>query len=130
MKHRLDNLLTFLQGRKDDEFLCSLSAFDAYIVTRLQKTPKPYCFAVKSTDPITLFENKADYVHVFSCYDDVGSAWFESILQARVSVCYNAHCGRRLILRYSPTSYSKRNMFYSATEMPSWALLQAAVVLP
>ena len=47
--------LNLFQG-KDDEFLCSLSNFDAYVVTRIQKAPKPFTFAVKSTDPMTLFE--------------------------------------------------------------------------
>ena len=76
-----------LQG-KDDEFLCSLSAFDAYVVTRLHKAPRGFTFAVKSTDPITLFENKADYLHVFSVPEDTGIAWLEAIWRARSYILY------------------------------------------
>lgn len=72
-----------MQG-KDDEFLCSLSVFDAYVVTRIHKSSKQFTFAVKSTDPITLFENKSDYLHVFSVPEDTGIAWLESIWLARV----------------------------------------------
>ncbi|THH08499.1 hypothetical protein EW145_g2653, partial [Phellinidium pouzarii] len=73
---------------KDEEFLCSLSAFDVYIVTRIHKTPKPFSFSVKSTDPITLFENKSDYLHVFSCPDDSGRQWVENIMLARSYILY------------------------------------------
>ncbi|EJC97816.1 uncharacterized protein FOMMEDRAFT_137219 [Fomitiporia mediterranea MF3/22] len=73
---------------KDDEFLCSLSAFDAYIVTRIHKATKSFTFAVKSTDPITLFENKADYLHVFSVPEDTGMAWVEAIWLARSYILY------------------------------------------
>jgi hypothetical protein len=51
-----------IQG-KDETFLCSLSNFDAYAITRRHKAPKPFAFAVKSSDNISLFENKADYLH-------------------------------------------------------------------
>jgi hypothetical protein len=77
-----DNL--FPQG-KDEIFLCSLANFDAYVVTRIHKSPKPYVFAVKSTDNLSLFENAADYVHVFCCSEMVGKKWLENILLARVS---------------------------------------------
>lgn len=56
-------------------------------MTRIHKAPRTFVFAVKSTDPISLFENKADYLHVFSCSEDVGRHWLESILLARVSLC-------------------------------------------
>ena len=72
-----------IQG-KDDEFLCSLSVFDAYIVTRIHKSTKQFTFAVKSTDPISLFENKSDYLHVFSVPEETGVAWVEAIWLARV----------------------------------------------
>lgn len=73
-----------LQG-KDEVFLCSLSNFDAYTVTRAYKAPKPFVFAVKSTDNLTFFENKADYLHMFSCQARDGLKWVEKILVARVS---------------------------------------------
>ena len=79
---RLNNL--FLQG-KDEIFLCSLANFDAYVVTRIHKSPKPYVFAVKSTDNLSFFENSADYVHVFCCSEKDGKKWLENVLLARVS---------------------------------------------
>lgn len=65
--------------------LCSLNNFDAYIVTRVSKAPKPFVFAVKSTDNLSYFESTADYVHVFSCGEHEGQNWLEKILLARVS---------------------------------------------
>ncbi len=79
---RLNNL--FSQG-KDETFLCSLANFDAYLVTRIHKSPKPYVFAVKSTDNLSFFENSADYVHVFCCSEKDGQRWLEAVLLARVS---------------------------------------------
>ncbi|KAF8895653.1 hypothetical protein BD779DRAFT_743603 [Infundibulicybe gibba] len=73
---------------KDEVFLCSLSNFDAYSVTRLYKAPKAFVFAVKSTDNISFFENTADYLHVFSCVPRDGAVWFEKILLARSYVLH------------------------------------------
>jgi hypothetical protein len=67
-------------------FLCSLSNFDAYFITRLHKSPRPFAFAIKSTDNLSLFENKADYMHIFCCGEKEGNVWMEKILVARVSV--------------------------------------------
>lgn|SRR5947208_12419850 len=78
------NSCFFSQG-KDETFLCSLANFDAYMVTRIHKSPKPYVFAVKSTDSLSFFENSADYVHVFCCSEKDGQKWLESVLLARVS---------------------------------------------
>ncbi|THH15842.1 hypothetical protein EW146_g4687 [Bondarzewia mesenterica] len=68
---------------KDETFICSLSNFDAYQVTRSHKSPKPFVFAVKSTDNLNFFENAADYVHIFSCGDKDGQTWLQKILLAR-----------------------------------------------
>ena len=65
--------------------MCSLSNFDTYVVTRIQKAPKGFTFAVKSTDPVTLFENKSDYLHVFCCPEEFARQWMENLLLARVS---------------------------------------------
>ncbi|KIK94045.1 hypothetical protein PAXRUDRAFT_478498 [Paxillus rubicundulus Ve08.2h10] len=73
---------------KDEIFLCSLSNFDAYYVTRRHKSPKPFVFAIKSTDHLSLFENAADYLHVFSCNPKDGEKWMEVILVARSYVLY------------------------------------------
>jgi len=73
---------------KDEAFLCSLSNFDAYFVTRRHKSSKAFLFAIKSTDHLSLFENTADYCHVFSCNPKDGEAWMQSILIARSYVLY------------------------------------------
>ncbi|KAH9851696.1 hypothetical protein C2E23DRAFT_732313 [Lenzites betulinus] len=73
---------------KDATFLCSLNNFDAYYVTRVHKSPKPYVFSIKSTDSLSFFENTADYVHVFSCGESEGKNWLEKILLARSYVLY------------------------------------------
>ncbi|KAJ7053967.1 hypothetical protein C8F01DRAFT_996200 [Mycena amicta] len=73
---------------KDEICLCSLSNFDAYHVTRLHKAPKPFVFAVKSTDNLSFFENTADYLHIFSCNQKDGEKWMEKILLARSYVLY------------------------------------------
>ncbi|KAJ7021632.1 hypothetical protein C8F04DRAFT_1140389 [Mycena alexandri] len=73
---------------KDEVFLCSLSNFDAYNVTRLHKAPKPFCFAVKSTDNLSFFENTADYLHMFACNQRDGEKWVEKILLARSYVLH------------------------------------------
>lgn len=56
--------------QRDQVVLCSLSSFDAYLVPQTcaakMKTPKPFAFAVKSVDKMSLFENTQDYIHYFS----------------------------------------------------------------
>ncbi|KIK47509.1 hypothetical protein CY34DRAFT_799228 [Suillus luteus UH-Slu-Lm8-n1] len=73
---------------KDETFLCSLSNFDAYYITRKHKSPKPFVFAIKSTDNISLFENVSDYVHILSCNQKDGERWMEAILVARSYVLF------------------------------------------
>ncbi|KAI9573559.1 hypothetical protein HD554DRAFT_2013390 [Boletus coccyginus] len=73
---------------KDEVFLCSLSNFDAYFVTRRHKSPKAFAFAIKSTDHLSLFENVADYLHIFSCNPKDGESWVQAILVARSYVLY------------------------------------------
>jgi hypothetical protein len=70
---------------KDEMFLCKLTNFDVYSVTRVMKTPKPFVFAVKSTENLSLFENTADYLHTFCCKEKEGLEWMMNILLARVS---------------------------------------------
>jgi hypothetical protein len=81
----MGRLNSFFPQGKDEIFLCSLANFDAYVVTRIHKSPKPYVFAVKSTDNLSFFENSADYVHVFCCPEKDGKKWVENVLLARVS---------------------------------------------
>jgi len=94
----------FPQG-KDEIFLCSLANFDAYVVTRIHKSPKPYVFAVKSTDNFSYFENSADYVHVFCCSEKDGKKWLETVLLARVSDDDSCRLKTKLNLDFSLQSY-------------------------
>ena len=73
------------ESGKDETFLCKLTNFDVYSVTRVMKTPKPFVFAVKSTENLSLFENTADYLHTFCCKEREGLEWMMNILLARVS---------------------------------------------
>ncbi|KIY63039.1 hypothetical protein CYLTODRAFT_360597 [Cylindrobasidium torrendii FP15055 ss-10] len=81
---------------KDEQFLCSLSNFDAYYVTRISKAPKEFSFAIKSTEKMTLFENTDDYFHSFSCSKEKGEAWMENILTAR---SYVLHQERNILFK-------------------------------
>lgn len=54
-------------------------------MTRRHKSPKSSVFAIKSTEHPSLFENAADYLHVFSCNPKDGEQWMQAILVARVS---------------------------------------------
>jgi len=89
---------------KDATFLCSLSNFDCYFVSPSHKAPKPFIFAIKSTDNLTLFENPADYVHIFACDSDNGSQWVERILLARSYVLYKQRTILFGVLPQSPPS--------------------------
>lgn len=105
---------SLLQG-KDETFLCSLSNFDAYYITRKRKSPKPFVFAIKSTDNISLFENVSDYVHILSCNQKDGERWMEAILVARVSLGTRflkpvVHCSS------SPMFFSRNDMSYSQNQ--------------
>lgn len=84
-------------NRRDEVMLCSLSNFDAYHFTRAQRAPKPFVFAVKSTDKLSFFENTADYLHKFSCKEADGKIWMEKILIAR---SYVLHQERQIL--FSP----------------------------
>ena len=70
---------------KDQVCLCSLHNFDVYTVTRPNKAPKGFVFAIKSTDNLSFFEDTSDYMHLFSCGEKEGLSWMEKILLARVS---------------------------------------------
>ena len=54
-------------------------------MTRRHKSPKAFVFGIKSTDHLSLFENAADYLHVFSCNPGDGEKWMQAVLVARVS---------------------------------------------
>lgn len=68
---------------KDEVLLCHLSNFDVYSVTRLYRAPKPFVFAIKSTDNLSFFEDTSDYLHVFACQPHDGEKWVERIMLAR-----------------------------------------------
>ncbi|KAF9054884.1 hypothetical protein BJ165DRAFT_1337506 [Panaeolus papilionaceus] len=73
---------------RDEVLVCSLSNFDAYQVTRNHRAPKPFAFAVKSTDNLSFFEDASDYMHSFSCQEKDGLIWLEKILVARSYVLH------------------------------------------
>jgi hypothetical protein len=109
--------------------LCSLSNFDAYRVTRNHRAPKPFAFAVKSTDNLSFFENTADYLHSFACSEKEGLIWMEKILVARVRPpVFSFFTSLSLTLLFSPSpfvslmSFSKNDMFY-LTRKPSAVML-------
>lgn len=95
-----------IQG-KEENFLCALSNFDVYYVGK-HKSPKPFVFAVKSTENISLFESAADYVHYFCCGQSDGETWMQAILLARVSDCH--HC----ILATADQDFSRMSFTRSA----------------
>ncbi|KAF8157888.1 hypothetical protein B0H34DRAFT_656003 [Crassisporium funariophilum] len=86
---------------RDEVLLCSLSNFDAYRITRSHRAPKPFAFAVKSTDNLSYFENTADYLHSFACSEKDGKVWLEKILVAR---SYVLHQERHVL--FNPKSAS------------------------
>ncbi|KDQ09915.1 hypothetical protein BOTBODRAFT_36729 [Botryobasidium botryosum FD-172 SS1] len=92
---------------KDETFLCSLSNFDVYIVTRAQKLPKPFMFAVKSTANLSLFENPSDGVHMFCCDRDQGERLVERILVARSYVLFHE---RRVLFQTPSGSGGNSNL--------------------
>ncbi|KAG9035878.1 hypothetical protein FRB95_010281 [Tulasnella sp. JGI-2019a] len=87
------------ENSRDGAFMCTLSTFDAYLVKHIQKAPKPFVFAVKSTDNITLFENPADCAHIFACDVEEGESWFRNLLLARSSAL---HRERTILFRSQP----------------------------
>lgn len=75
--------------QRDHTILCHFSNFDAYIVPQAciakMKTPKPFAFAVKSVDKVSLFENAdQDYIHFFSVKTEAErDMWIQHILESR-----------------------------------------------
>lgn len=74
---------------RDQSFLCGLANFDAYLVPQAciakLKAPKPFAFAIKSTDKVTLFENAdQDFIHFFSVKtESERDQWIQRILETR-----------------------------------------------
>ncbi|CAJ2507241.1 Uu.00g084270.m01.CDS01 [Anthostomella pinea] len=71
---------------KDTASLCRLSDYDIYTPTESQmrrhlKPPKRYCFAVKSQQKTTVFENTDNYVQYFSTEDPKIAAQFREKVQ-------------------------------------------------
>lgn len=87
MELREHSLWLSKKDGKDENFLCALSNFDVYYVGK-HKAPKPFVFAVKSTENISLFESASDYVHYFCCSQKDGENWMQAILSARSYVLY------------------------------------------
>ncbi|KAG8683831.1 hypothetical protein FRC09_015827 [Ceratobasidium sp. 395] len=68
---------------KEQTFLCGVSNFDAYVVTHIQRAPKGFVFATKSTEGSGVFEKEEDSSHIFSCDREIGEVWLNKILLAR-----------------------------------------------
>ena len=66
---------------KDFQHICHLSDFDTYDPTpttasNVLKCPKRYCFAVKSQQKASLFQNTSDWVHYFATNDkNIYTTW-------------------------------------------------------
>ena len=72
--------------------LCSLGNFDVYTISTDYTSPRPYVFALRSTDSPTMFEDASDSVHVFSCEKGEGEHWVETIMLARVRTNITDQC--------------------------------------
>jgi len=104
---------------RDAVMLCSLSNFDVYQITRLVRAPKEFTFAVKSTDNLSIFENTADYLHIFSCRTDAGEKWMEMILLARSYVLHqerNILSSSRAHPKSPPAQTVSTSLSHSATK--------------
>ncbi|KAJ3510250.1 hypothetical protein NLJ89_g4783 [Agrocybe chaxingu] len=87
-------------NKRDEVLLCSLSNFDAYHITRAHRAPKPFAFAIKSTDSLSFFEDTKDYMHSFACQERDGKEWMEKILVAR---SYVLHQERHVLFNPKPS---------------------------
>ncbi|SPO28511.1 uncharacterized protein UTRI_04908 [Ustilago trichophora] len=74
---------------KDETSICQISTFDVYLVDAgAVKMPKANGFALRSQDPITMFEKPdQDYIHYF-CLTDAAAHrdWVRAILNARTYI--------------------------------------------
>ncbi|KAJ3154197.1 hypothetical protein HDU86_004741 [Geranomyces michiganensis] len=67
-----------------ETLFCGLSNFDVYTLSqRRKKTPSPFTFALRSTDSISMFENKQDYVRFLSV--DKEERLFDWVLAIRLA---------------------------------------------
>ena len=74
---------------KDETAICQISTFDVYLVDSAAiKMPKANGFALRSQDPITMFEKpEQDYMHYFCLTDPAAHRdWVRSILNARTYI--------------------------------------------
>ncbi|KAJ9474250.1 PH domain-containing protein [Pseudozyma hubeiensis] len=74
---------------KDEVSICQISTFDVYLVdSSAIKMPKANGFALRSQDPITMFEKpEQDYMHYFCLTDPAAHRdWVRAILNARTYI--------------------------------------------
>ncbi|TKY89720.1 hypothetical protein EX895_001505 [Sporisorium graminicola] len=74
---------------KDETTICQISTFDVYLVdSSAIKMPKANGFALRSQDPITMFEKpEQDYMHYFCLTDPAAHRdWVRAILNARTYI--------------------------------------------
>ncbi|CED82318.1 hypothetical protein [Phaffia rhodozyma] len=72
---------------KDEQYLCALSAFDIYTLTKpIPKAPSGRIWCLKSQDKAAFFEDPADYMHLFVCderaFDSIHRRTFSARSQA------------------------------------------------
>jgi hypothetical protein len=116
------------EGGRGAELLCQLSTFDAYVLTRAHKAPRPAVFAVKSTESLAFFEDAADYLHMFAVDERSSELWTQKIWLARVrrSLISGFCVARADDSTRSPTSSSK-SATSSATSPPQMPPLRPAL---
>lgn len=70
---------------KDVVALCHLSDFDVYMPSEAQakelRTPRKYCYAIKSQQKATVFVNSENFVHFFCTEDRVVADTFHSLVR-------------------------------------------------
>lgn len=74
---------------KDETSICQISTFDVYLVdSSAIKMPKANGFALRSQDPITMFEKpEQDYMHYFCLTDPAAHRdWVRAIMNARTYI--------------------------------------------
>lgn len=77
------------RGGKGTSNICHISDFDIYIPTKRQmakkiKSPKKYCFAVKSQQKSAMFLTTENFVHFFAAGDkELAMVWYKAVQEWR-----------------------------------------------
>ncbi|KNZ62869.1 hypothetical protein VP01_1213g6 [Puccinia sorghi] len=77
---------------KDEMFLCTLDKFDVYAIPQwahknLKGVPRDYSFGLKSLNKLSFFETKSDFIHKFSCKNQMTQLeWIRRLYDARTYI--------------------------------------------